>query len=291
MLIDRSHTIGSVVGVGFVLLTLFSTTVAADSSGNGMELLPESNQYSPYLANPVQTRFKLSRITVSDVEIPNTGDARWELKAGRTIGLLRFNRHWQLNIFGGFMATFDVEESTDSIAWDGLFGAKVVRSINDYSALKIGAAHQSAHRGDEFIERTGRNRIDYTRQEWNLGYSHWFSDITRTYVEFGWATTLRNSDLQEAGRLQAGFEYGVPSSPGASSSDRFRTGWFTAADFESMEERDWQLDSSLSAGYFLLRESRLWRIGLDVRDGRSPYGEFFRSDETYWGLSVWNDFL
>lgn len=255
-----------------------------------MELFPRSILYEPYLASPLEPRFKLSRLSVSDVGIPETSSKRWELKAGRTIGLLRFNHRWQVNVFGGFMASFDVEHSTDSIAWDGLFGAQLVRRFNDRSLMKLGYAHQSAHRGDEFLQRTGRNRIDYTRQEVNFGFSHSITDLVRTYLELGWGTTLRNEGLQEAGRWQAGIEYGIPSGRHVPS-DGGQWGLYAAGDVESMEERDWQVDTSLSGGVYLLKGLRLWRVGLEYRNGRSPYGEFFRRDESYWGISFWNDFL
>lgn len=195
-----------------------------------------------------------------------------------------------MNVFGGLLATFDIEESTDSIAWDGVFGTQLTRKLSSVSTVKIGYSHQSAHRGDEFIERTGRTRIDYTRQEWNLGYSRFLDRSLRAYGEFGWATTLRNANLQDAGRWEAGLEYGIPRRY-PNREKQTKSGWFGAVDLESMEERNWQIDSTLHAGYFTHKDSRLWRVGFEFRDGRSPYGEFFQSDETYWGVSVWNDFL
>lgn len=271
-----------------VLLALLGGVICQAIPARSLSLFPEGVQYEPYLASPTEPRFKLGRITVNDPEIPKTGETRWELKAGRNISFLRLGRDSQINLLGGFMASFDTEESTDSIAWDGLFGAQYVLNLSPRDRLKVEYFHQSAHRGDEFLLRTGRDRIDYTRQELNLGFSrHWFPRL-RTYAEAGWGFTLRNPNLQEAGRLQTGLEYGVPGEvvhAGDSS------GWFLAADFESYEELDWQVDSTVSIGVFGLRNGELWRLGLELRDGRTPYGEFFRSDETYVGLSVWNDSL
>jgi hypothetical protein len=275
-------------GLFAVFLSIFMLMVGAAGPVRSMTLIPEELMYEPYLASPTTPRLKLGRITVDDARIPETGETRWELKAGRTVGLFRFNGVSQINVLGGFMASFDVDQSTDSVGWDGLFGAQYVRRLSGTDRLKLEYFHQSAHRGDEYILRTGRGRIDYTRQELNLGLSrHWIPQF-RTYAEAGWGFTLRNPDVQEAGRFQTGFEYGIRELQ----QDRSDTvGWFVAGDFESYEERDWSVDSTLSAGFYGFRNRELWRVGLEYRDGRVPYGEFAQSDETYLGLAVWNDAL
>jgi hypothetical protein len=273
-----------------LLLSLLIPGGVQANNDQSFSVFPTGVAYQPYLAAPLEPRFKLSQITASDQGLPRSSQTRWELKAGRTIGLLRINRQWQVNVFGGFMAIFDVEKSTDSIAWDGLYGLQFVREFSDRTAVKFEVSHQSAHRGDEFIERTALNRIGYTRQELNLGLSHSYTNTLRTYVEGGWATSLNNPRLQEEGRLQWGLEYGIPSRKSVKN-QQFRWGWFSAVDLESMQERDWQIDYSLNAGLYVLKFPRLWRVGLEVRKGRSPYGEFFNRDETYWGISFWNDFL
>ncbi len=58
---------------------------ATDERSESFELFPRNIQYGFYMASPLQPRFKLSRLKVVDAQIPETGDSRWELKAGRSI--------------------------------------------------------------------------------------------------------------------------------------------------------------------------------------------------------------
>ncbi len=146
--------------------------------------------------------------------------------------------------------------------------------------------HQSGHRGDEFVEETGRGRIDYTREELIFGVSHFLTRRFRLYTEGGLSIRQSSPALQESGRFEAGTEYLVPYPV-----MNRRTGFFAAVDLESFEERNWKIDSEFQAGIFLMRPVVTWRFGIDYRDGRSPMGEFFRGDEQYIGFSLWIDFF
>jgi len=88
-----------------------------------------------------------------------------------------------------------------------LYGIDLTWRNADGYALKFGLNHDSSHVGDEFAERTGIRRVDYTRQEYVLGLSFPIWLDFRGYGEAGWAFDLRNEDLQEKWRGQAGLEY------------------------------------------------------------------------------------
>lgn len=265
-----------------------STSNDGDGTSTGnVQLFPGNLFYRPYLASTRFPQFRLSRIRVTSSTIDDTGNDRYDLRAGHKAAIVRFYSNWQISFFGGLKSVFDIDNSFDNIGWDGVFGASLERKINQKTAMMVEYEHQSAHIGDELTLRTGRDRIDYTRQEYNLGVTRRFPHDLRLYTEGGFATTLNNKDIQEPFRVQAGFEYGIPDNRERETKD---WGTFVAGDFESMEERNWQIDTNIQTGFYFLRDHELWRIGFEFRDGRVPYGEFSQTDETYIGLVLWATF-
>lgn len=244
------------------------------------QLFPESNLYPQYVADPRRPEFGVLLMAVPDPEILDSGDRRVGLKLGGRFGLLRFRRV-QLDIEAGFVGQFDIEHSLDNIGWDGIYSFLASSRFGRGFAVQFGAKHVSSHVGDEYAERTGRRRIDYTREELAAGVAWSIKPGWRTYAEAGWAFDPKEDVGQEPGRLQLGLEHDSPGSLGG------RLGWYAAADLGAMEERDWQIDPTLQAGLLVPSGDRLWRVGVGVHDGTVPLGEFFRVDERYWVLGLW----
>lgn len=137
----------------------------------------------------------------------------------------------------------------------------------------------SSHVGDEYAERTGRRRIDATREELVLGAA-WPAGPWRVYAEGGWDPEPEEAIGQQPGRLQAGLE--------RQGTFRGRSlGWFGAANLEALEERDWEVDLSLQAGLIVPAGERRWRAGLQWYDGRVPLGELAPHEESYLILGLW----
>lgn len=251
--------------------------------------LPDDDFYPVYVADPTQSRFGIVGLGVSDVEVAESGTSRSFLRLGGIFGLLRYqpagdpDRGWQLDIEAGFNGQFDIDNDYDNIGWDGIYGLWVSGLLGERTHLRAGVRHISSHVGDEFAERTGRRRIDYTRQELALGVGRWLLETTRVYVEGAWGHDLRNEELQRPGRAQIGIEHDRPEALWR------RFGWYVAADLNAYEESDWEPDASLQLGLLLPSRGRTWRLGIAWRDGRVPVGEFFQDDESYVALGLWLD--
>jgi hypothetical protein len=286
-------------GRGAALLVLVTASLSApatvrgdDGSGAGTtrwEPFPPGHLYRPYVADVLRPQFSLAGLSVLDVGIADSGDGRSLLQAGGRFGLVRRTsagvhlRAWQLSLEAGVNAVFDTEHNLDNIGWDGLYGLVWTAALGSSTAVKIGINHISSHIGDELAERTGRRRIDYTRQEVAIGVRHDFGHAA-AYVEGAWGADLRTDELQDPGRLQAGVEIeGRRRFWG----DRFH--WLAALDLNAWEERKWSVDTSVWAGIAWPRRERTWRIGMIYRDGRVPLGELFQDDESYVGLGLWLD--
>lgn len=263
---------------------------------------PEGSVYAPYLAEISRPGFGLTVIGVPDNGVAEAGDLRFGLKLGGRFGLLRVGppagrdgRVWQLDLAAGFYGQFDIEHSLDNIGWDGLYGLVLssAPSAPGGTAVRVGVQHWSSHVGDEYAERTGRRRIGYTREEIMVGAA-WPGLLReggwRVYVEGGYGYSGNAEDeagnrIQQPGRAQAGVEHEAPGVLGEGG----RWGWYTAFDAVAYEERDWTPDLALGAGFLVEARERRWRAGITLYDGRTPIGEFFRSDERYAVLGLWLD--
>lgn len=259
-------------------------------SGYKLILFPAQDVYPPYLADPHRSGFAFQRLYMLTSEIADSGSSRYNLKAGGRIGLVRLAppngnvKGVQISIVAGFDAQFDTDRNYDNIGWDGNYGIALAGGDGDTLALKFAVLHTSGHVGDEYAERTGRQRIGYTRTELQAGISLFLTGRLRGYAEMGWGYDLKNEELQEPGRLQAGLEF-----RNNGSLWKGRLGWYAAADLSTMEERNWHLDASFQTGLIADSSDHTWRFGIEYYDGRPTMAEFFRDTESYVSLGLWLD--
>lgn len=253
---------------------------------------PGSDLYPRYIADPLRPTMAMQYLVISDSDIPNTGDSRFLYNLGGRFGLMRIysnNRTdagFQIDLQAAFLGMFDIENQTDNIGWDGLYGLLLTWADGQGTAVKFGMQHDSSHIGDEYVESTGRTRINYTREEVVLGLSRKLISDLRVYGEGAYGYDLRNQDIQEPWRLQGGIQY--------EDGDRFRggrLGWYAAVDLTSYEENDWDLNLSIQAGLVapIQKLARTFRLGVAYYNGRSILGEFSQFDEEYFSLGLWVD--
>lgn len=296
------------VGLLAVVVTVAAlpTPLRAEDPGHRRQWFPSGSLYDPYLAEINRPGMGVTVVGVDESGIEGAGRLRLGLKLGGRFGLVRVappegepGRRWQLGLGAGFYGQFDLENSLDNIGWDGLYSLVLTSAptLQSGPAFKVGMQHWSSHVGDELMERTGRERIGYTREEVVLGVS-WPvvgsgtepGRRLRIYAEAAYGTSGNAEDpagvgIQEPGRVQIGVEHEAPESVGATG----RWGWYAAFDANSYEERNWEVDLSLGAGLLIPAADRRWRIGALLYDGRTPVGEFFQIDQRYAILGVWLD--
>ncbi|MDX1644144.1 MAG: DUF1207 domain-containing protein [Thermoanaerobaculia bacterium] len=275
-----------------LVVALGSGPLAADPTPEqteGWEAFPAELVDRPYIADPHQPRFGVSLVSAREAEIDSTGDERFGLWLGGRFGLLEFTPRrrpdspWQLAIEAGFYGLFDIDSNQDNVGWDGIYGLVLTKRLGPRTAIKLAAKHLSSHVGDELQERTGRQRINYTREELILGASRRFGAAWRLYGEGAWGYESRNPELQEPGRFQVGLEYRAPRP------SFWRAHWYMAVDATSFEESEWELDVTVQTGFEIPTDVRSWRFGLAYYDGRVPIGEFFQDRERYVVLGLWLD--
>lgn len=272
-----------------LLLLLLPSSLPAQESRWSLRFAPAEMLYPIYVADPRRPTFSLSKVDTRESEIPAAGDSRYGIRMGTRFPIVQFHPPGEpgggLQLAGemGFLAQFDRDNSTDNLGWDGIYGFHLAWLARPDLVLRVGMAHDSSHLGDEYIETTGRERIEYTRQEYLGGLRYAPLESLATYLEYGWAYDLRNEDLMERGRAQGGLEF----EPEPTLWDR-RLAPYAALDVSAYEEDDWEENLTVQMG--LVRPGRrTWRLGLEYYDGRSTIGEFFQERERHLAWGLWLD--
>lgn len=282
---NPSRRMRALVAAG-VLALAPAAAVGGDST---IEYLPRGSVYPPALAGPHQRGFAATWSSLSETA-EGTGDQVFGLRLGGRFPLLNvlphgnFDQAWQFSFDAGFYGQFDIGDSQDNLGWDGFYGAAVARSLGPSLVLQLGAFHDSSHVGDEYAERTGRKRIDYTREELALGASWRLARHWRAYGEGAMAYKRANTELQERGRVEAGLEY--ESSPVLF---QRHTSWYVAGDANALQEQDWEPDLSLQVGLATYSGPRRWRAAAEYYDGRFPIGELSFEGQRGLTLGVYLD--
>jgi hypothetical protein len=269
-----------------------STESQRPEDGRRWWIAPPAEFYPYYIADPRRSQSALLLVGILSSEIPDSEGPRFATRLGGRFPLLRAHPEsrpdlgWQIDFEAGFFAHFDIDYSLDNIGWDGLYGLTLSWKPKPGLAFRVGRLHDSAHVGDEYAERVGRERIGYTREEYVLGTSLKTAEVWHVYGEVGYAANELD-DFQEPLRIQAGVER-----VGRRHflDGRMRIYW--ATDLAATEERDWRITVTAQLGVMMpsgLGTTR-YRFALEYGHGRSALGEFFFRDCSYLALGWYFDF-
>lgn len=250
----------------------------------GVEVLPDAELFAPLLADPRWPHFSAAALHYAgDEELANVAATSF----GESIPLLATDAPWdarvELALHAGVFSIFDLDASSfDLVNSDFLVGLAGTWRRGNLAVLAR-VLHQSSHLGDEFLLRGRVERVNLSFEELDLLLSYDLGEAFRVYGGGGWLLRTDPDDL-DPGSLQLGLEFASP-----------RTFWggllrpVAGLDLQARHETDWEPDLSARAG-LQLENPRLWtqrvQLLLEFYDGRSPNGQFFERDVTYYGLGT-----
>lgn len=182
---------------------------------------------------------------------------------------------------GAAIGRFDLEESLDMDGVDFRVGFPFVYRRGPV-AVKLHAWHITSHLGDEIIEREGRLRTDYARNELALGVAWKVTPAWRLTAEAGWGVSI--GDPNDPPRWMAGVEW----------IDRPWEGpdLYAAVNLTSWKEVDWDVQFNAQAGVWLRSAATPegFRLGLEYFRGPSALTQFFDQRDHYVSIGVWIHF-
>jgi hypothetical protein len=262
-----------------------ATVVYDDSPVRRWLLFPKTLLWEPPLANPLQPRMYVMPNSLRNANTLNTVDTA----IGGTVGLIRngtddvTRQGFQIDFFAVVLSRW--ADFRESVGVDYRVGLPLTFAWGNWQA-KIAYEHTSTHLGDQFVEQAHRFNVGHVRDETVFGLSHLCWDQVRVYGIFGYA--FNTSSL--VGSRRTRFDWGVEWSKQQS------TGWagqpFAAFDMELRSDQDYTANTTTQVGWqWKELDSRAsLRVAAQYYTGSSPYGQFFRDRESWWGLGVFVDF-
>ena len=262
-----------------------------ETEATGMVALPQDQIFCPLLADPKEVRSFVTflRGTFPSLDDPSgKGTSIASVGLGDSFGLVRqggpaAGEGVQLDVVGSIFAQFNVgAPSNDLINADYVIGAPLTFRRSGFS-VRARIYHQSSHLGDEYLLSA--------------------EDVQRENLSFEAVELLVSQEIR-AVRAYAGVERIFRREPDALPSKLFHVGvelrtgrarkiqLVGGVDVKTTEFHDWSPAMSARAGLELGRPGpgghpgRLIALMLELYDGPSPYGQFFRDDISYVGIGL-----
>ncbi len=246
------------------------------------QVAPSGIIYRSYLAGPHEPRISITPMYAAD-------HAYWDATVGGRGGVLRYGDHdplhpqgWQLDVYGAAIVRMDAEIHQDLNSCDYVFGFPITYGVANWQ-FKFGYAHLSSHLGDEYIRRTGADRINYVRDGLVFGTSWFPVPACRLYGEFDWAFH------DDGGAAPIAFQFGNElSRPGPTG---LHGSPFLALNGRLREEVDYGGDVTIDSGWLWRGDTgKTFRIGGHYYNGKSSQSQFYNYSEQQIGLGLWYDF-
>lgn len=247
-----------------------------EHAGTGLERNPFS------FPDPEDSRRDVQAAAAIGGSIPLLRLAEWPGKGGIVASA-------QLGVFSRFRIEYP---SRDDVGQDWFVGMPFELEYEKLSG-RFRIMHRSSHIGDELVEVTGANRIEFGGEYADLIAAYEVLAGTRVYGGGTWnfrsyterLPALRARDMHDTFALQGGVDHAVyPWSGG-------RTGWVAAIDWQSAQRTGWQSQFSAAAGFTArVPNGQGTKLLLRYFHGPSSVGEFFLTEETFWSLEWIVDF-
>lgn len=182
----------------------------------------------------------------------------------------------QAAVFGRFLLT---SEERELITSDWMFALPLYIWRGE-TWFRLRYRHFSSHLGDEYVEQTGAERLDYTRD--SFGAMAYTAGLVRGVGLYAGGNVAFNIDPSDGKRfaLQGGIELTGETASG-------RSPLFGGVDVYLDQDSSWKPRVNIQAGIAVpANNRRRLRFQAEVLFGRSPQGEFHRLDETLLTLGV-----
>jgi hypothetical protein len=294
------------------LLLAFTILLAAKPShaqtrGFWDRFLPRIHYFEPLVADPLEPRMGIGLIQTNVFEragqglerppfdFPDPDDSSSDVNAAAAIGgsiPLFLVAEWpgkggivasaQLGVFSRFRIEYP---SRDDVGQDWFVGMPFEITYENFTG-RFRIMHRSSHIGDELVETTGAERIEFGGEfaDFLAGYRvtpevRLYGGATwnfRSYTEL--LPALRARNMHDYFEVHGGVDaawYGWSDG---------RTGLAAGVDWQSAQRTGWRSQFSLAGGVSARKAGQGMKLLLRYFHGPSSMGEFFMTKETFVGL-------
>jgi len=253
------------------------------------EIFPSDDLFRPLLADPKQPQFFALWQSQQSLT-PKTQTNIGSIGIGENFGFYTRRQGcngWQVSLLTGIFAQFDLDTSNAAlINADFNVGIPLTWRSGPWSA-RLRYYHQSSHLGDEFLAANpGFKSISLQFEEVDMIVSYDFRKWLRLYGG-GAVMVNRQPATIDRNQVQWGFEARTPTPLGQSHvfgllSNPVVFSPVLTADFKSVEEQDWHINTNLLMGVDMSRAGSFKRLRIlfNFYHGYNPYGQFFYSQKT-----------
>jgi hypothetical protein len=292
-----------------VLLAVLLVGLAGAAPAEAQRLLPDVRHFRTPIADPFGARMSASlkhtNLLASrgperpDWTLPDPEGAEREIVAAVAIGgifpLLELSSSPRGGVTmyadGRVFSRFRIEmESRDDMGQDWFVGGGLEMRRDAWSG-RAAIIHRSSHLGDEFVEASGAERIEFGSEQLDLLAAYDVPGIARVYgggswifrSYLGWEPQLVALGVSDRALFQVG-------------ADRSWSPWagspvlvYAGADMQVAERTEWEPGIAAALGLGVQKRRSL-RLMTRFYDGPSTMGEFFLTTERYFSLELLAEF-
>jgi hypothetical protein len=280
-------------------------TCAAPAAAQDQRFLPDVSYFRTPVADPFAGRISVGLLHTNVLEtqgperpaftLPDPDDAATDVVAAVALGAIVPLIHVSESSRGGVTMYLDARvfsrfrieyESRDDMGQDWFVGGGFEMRRDAWSG-RAAIVHRSSHLGDEFIEMTGAERIEFGSEQLDVTASYEVPGIARLYgggswifrSYLGWEPQLVALGVKDRGLFQIGADnvwHPRNGSPLAI---------YAGVDVQTAERTDWETGIAGALGIGV-QQNRSLRLMTRFYDGPSTMGEFFLTPERYYTLEL-----
>ncbi|MGH7127424.1 MAG: DUF1207 domain-containing protein [Planctomycetaceae bacterium] len=268
-------------------------------------ILPPFRYFESPFADPIEPRMSIGLLTTDVLAsqggerdpflLPDPDDADFDVQAaaavGGTVPLLRLSHgpHGGVIFSGqaGVFARFRIEyPSRDDLGQDWIV-AGAFEMKHDNASGRVRISHRSSHLGDEFVQVTDAERIEFGGEALDALAAYTFPGIVRVYGGGSWIFRSYTEE-QVLALVRIGRKDRFLVQLGADGEWRpwGNLGFTGGLDWQTAERTGWKNALALAGGLSVDANGRSLSLVARWFDGVSSLGEFFLTPETFWSLEL-----
>jgi hypothetical protein len=187
----------------------------------------------------------------------------------------------QLDAFAVVFSRFDPKRYFTSA--DFRAGIPLTYAKGPWST-KLSYEHTSTHLGDEYLQAYNQRQVPLVLDEMVYGLARMFGEHVRLYGQVGYAfNTAKETNANQRSRFDLGIQYSNYADTGPVGRP------YVAFDMDLRQYQGYRPNDTFQAGWQWVNKGHSIRLGVEIYNGKSPYGQFYKLDEHWVAFAGYYD--